>query len=162
MNSARVAIVMWTCGAALASANSLPKVVAPLSQKEWAPMGMVTALHAVSNKRAGLELRLIEADGSRSVALDPVALFVVATDQDTTDRSQHIWRLPRTVARVRKVWSTVCGMDIAVDVDKPGSSPGAVRQRPLTLKTCFLDAKGQLESNLQMSEEAPVETDQHK
>jgi hypothetical protein len=103
---------------------------------------------------ARLELRVLEADGSESVAHDPVQIFVVATNRGTGDLRMHVWRLPRTVAVIRAVKLTGCGLEIAVDIDDRDDDDDD-SFRPLSLKACFIDERGHLQSELQLSEKDP-------
>ena len=94
---------------------------------------------------------MLEADGSASVAQDPIALFLVVTNNLTSDLKEHLWRLPRGVARVRSLSETSCGVDVYVDVDGPGEpTPKPVRR---VFRLCFVSKEGHLMSKLQFSEE---------
>src|SRR3954471_11741912 len=88
--------------------------------EKWSVLGMITGYHSVVHKASGLEVRVLEADGSASVAWDPVSLFVVVTNNGTSDGEQHVWRLPQGVVRVRALSPTTCGADVQVYVDKIG------------------------------------------
>ena len=123
-----------------------------LEGERWDVLGMVTGFHTVVHKRAGFEARLLEADGSASVAQNPVALFLVATNNGTSDLIERIWRLERGVARVRGVSASACGVDIRVDVDRIDSE-GLVRgaQRK-TLHACFISPEGKLLSAVMVTE----------
>jgi hypothetical protein len=124
--------------------------IAPLQGQEVGLLGQVTGLRSVRHKKSGLEARLLEADGSSSVARDPIALFLVVTNNGTSDLKEQVWRLPRGVARVRDLSPTACGVDARVDVDGPGEPTPKPVSRVFHL--CFLSAGGQLISNLQFSE----------
>jgi hypothetical protein len=128
-----------------------PTAIEPLP-KEWAPMAMITGFHSLVHQKSGLVLRVLEADGSSSVAENPVSLFIVATNQGTSDLREHVWRLPRGVARVKKVSASKCGLDILVDMDVANEAQGSVKQKPATISACFIDAKEELQSCLQVSE----------
>jgi hypothetical protein len=81
-------------------------------------LALVTGFHRVAHQLSGLDVRLLEADGSASVARDPVSLFPIVTNNGTSDVSRRIWRLPYGVERVRGISSTACGVDVRVDVDR--------------------------------------------
>jgi hypothetical protein len=121
-----------------------------LDGKEWQALGLVTGFHSVRIKKPGLEARLIEADGSASVAENPVALYLVVTNNGTSDLVERIWRLPRGVARVKRLSTSDCGVDVSVDVDRfvDGVASGT---SPKTLRLCFLSA-GKLDPTLKVSE----------
>ena len=105
---------------------------------KWSVLGMITGYHSVVHKASGLEVRVLEADGSASVARDPVSLFVVVTNNGTADLEEHVWRLPHGVERVRRLSPTSCGADVQVDVDKIGKGDLVVGSRATTLRLCFL------------------------
>jgi len=125
--------------------------VEPLPEK-WSVLSMVTGFHSVTSKKAGLSVRVLESDGSASVAEDPVSLFIVATNNGTSDIKQRVWRLPEGVERVRKVTASRCGLDIVADVDSGGDEglDGRLKTKSVTIKTCFLTANGGLESRLRV------------
>lgn len=128
-----------------------PIEVAPLDGREASILGQVTGVRSLQHKKSKLEARLLEADGSASVARDPISLFLVVTNNGTSDLEEHVWRLPRTVARVRALSETACGIDVRVDVDGPGEpTPKAVSR---VLHLCFL-SDGHLTSKLQVDEGA--------
>jgi hypothetical protein len=106
--------------------------------EKWSVLGMITGYHSVVHKAAGLEVRVLEADGSASVAWDPVSLFVVVTNNGTADLEEHVWRLPHGVERVRRLSPTSCGADVQVDVDKIGNGELVVGSRATTFHLCFL------------------------
>lgn len=121
---------------------------------QWDALGMVTGFHAVAHKKSGLEARVLEADGSASVAHNPVALYLVATNNGTSDRIEKIWRLERGVAGVRGVKATGCGIDIRVDVDhfdSEGRVHGADRK---TLHACFISSQGALLPTVTVKEDS--------
>jgi hypothetical protein len=129
--------------------------VAPIDGQEANTLGMVTAVRSMRHKKARLEVRLLEADGSSSVAADPISLFLVATNNGTSDVQEHVWRLPRGVERVRAIFETDCGVDVRVDVDGPGeptSKHPTPKLTPRVFNLCFLGPKAQLLSRLQFSE----------
>ncbi len=107
--------------------------------------------HSVQHKKSGLEVRLLEADGSASVAWDPVGLYLVVTNNGTSDAVERAWHLRRGVARVKGFVATKCGADIRVDVDRitDGETHGTM---PRILRVCFLDSKGTLEKEIKVSE----------
>ena len=152
--------ILTSCFFVLLEAAIVPRVgesagqisaIEPLS-KEWAPLGMVTAVHVLFDKDAGLALRVLEADGSSSVAVNPVTLFVVATNQGTSDLKEYIWRLPKGVARVRKTSVIACGLLIAVDTEVMDNERASLTRKPSNLKLCILDSKHELQSTLTMDE----------
>jgi hypothetical protein len=137
--------VGWTSGTA----------VDPLQGQEWQTLAIVTGFHSVSNGKLGLAVRVLEADGSASVVENPVSLFVVVTNRGTSDLEERIWRLPQGVAQVRKVTACKCGLKIAAEVDSGDGKPGAAGARSrATIRACFLNDKGGIESKLRVEVEA--------
>jgi hypothetical protein len=123
-----------------------------LEGPEWKILGLVTGFHSVHHKKSGLEVRLLEADGSASVAHDPVALYLLVTNNGTADSVEHTWRLTRGVARVRGLSVTGCGVDVQVDVDRfnsEGEPHGSTRKK---LRLCFLSSDTKLQTTLKVSE----------
>ncbi len=114
-------------------------------------LGMVTGFHRVTHKASGLDVRLLEADGSASVAWDPVSLFLVVTNNGTSDAVQRIWRLPRGVERVRGMSPTTCGVDVSVDVDRIQDTLVAGTD-PKVLHLCFLAENRRLRAKLSVTE----------
>ena len=112
--------------------------------EKWSVLGMITGYHTVVHKASGLEIRVLEADGSASVAWDPVSLFVVVTNHGTADLVEHVWRVPQGVVRVRSLSPTSCGADVQVDVDKVGKDERVVGSRATTLHLCFLSPSNTL------------------
>lgn len=129
--------------------------VDPLQGKEWHSLAMVTGFHSVSSRKLRLAMRVLEADGSGSVAENPISLFVVVTNQGTSDLEERIWRLPQGVAQVRKVTACKCGLEIAAEFDAGDGQPGAADAKShATIRACFLGDKGEIESKLRMQVEA--------
>jgi hypothetical protein len=144
-----VATLVALATAASGVAHHSSQEVNPLTD-EWNPLGMITGFHAVADRKLGLELRVLEADGSASVAEDPVSLFVVARKGATSDVVQHIWRLPRGVERVKRVTRSKCGLDIQAEVDD--DSEPFPRRRLALIKTCFVRPNGELEPLLRIDD----------
>src|ERR1051325_1941054 len=94
----RLLIVGMMCGVSGVSAAADEEVA---ETPEVSELAMVTGFHRVTHKASGFDVRLLEADGSATVAWDPVSLFLVVTNNGTTDSERRIWRLPRGVERVR-------------------------------------------------------------
>jgi hypothetical protein len=145
-------IVVLTCGFSGVSAAALEEVAEASNVSELA---LVTGFHRVTHKGSGFDVRLLEADGSASVALDPVSLFLVVTNNGTSDNTQRIWRLPRGVERVRGMSPTTCGVDVLVDVDRIEDTVVAGRD-PKVLHLCFLAENRTLRSKLSVTEVSAV------
>jgi hypothetical protein len=151
-----MSFAILVCAGSVEAVSGTQLAVEPLAQKEWRQLSSVTGFHSLIHRAAGLEVRVIEADASESVALDPVSLFVVATNRLTsTDFKGHIWRLPRTVLRVASVVVTACGVEIRAYVDRVSDENRVIGQDPIALKACFIESGRQLTSTLKLSEERP-------
>jgi hypothetical protein len=136
------------------NASGAATEIAPIDDQQARTLGMVTGLHSLRHKRSGLEVRLLEADGSASVAEDPIALFLVVTSDGTSDLQEHVWRLPRGADHVRRLSETACGVDASVEVDGPGPSPNNPSPKPIprVFHLCFLTPEGKLLSKLQFND----------
>jgi len=74
---------------------------------------MVTGVHSLAEPKTGFQLRVIEANGRVTVAINPITLYLVVTnDSSAGDLQQHIWRLPVTVGRVKRVAAINSGVRI--------------------------------------------------
>ncbi len=143
-----IAIVTFAAAATTGAVDSKTAVEA-LTGQEWQKLAMITAVHSVRDKKAGLAMRVLEADGSSSVAENPVSLFVVATNDGTSDVDEHIWMLPAGVAKVIRVSACRCGVEIAADVEGEPSEPGAPgRISRSTIRACFRDNHGRMGTKL--------------
>jgi hypothetical protein len=143
---------LWlTCACSLQVASAAEQDAELLEGERWQSLGLITGFHSVQHKKSGFEVRVLEADGSASVAWDPIGLYLVVTNNGTSDGVERTWRLQRGVARVKGLLATQCGADIRVDVDRirDGKAHGTM---PRILRVCFLDSKGSLETRLKVSE----------
>lgn len=141
-------ILSIVLAAALQPTSAAPENVAPLAGERWEAFGMITGFHSVVHKKARLEVRVLEADGSASVAWDPVSLFVVVTDDGTSDRVEHVWRLPEGVEKVKALKATTCGADISVETDHIDAEQMVDGTTPKVFRLCFLSATHSLEPQL--------------
>lgn len=139
-------MLMWLPSPGIASETA----VEPLQGKEWQSLAMVTGFHALANRQLGFAMRVLEADGSASIAENPVALFVVVTNQGTSDLEERIWRLPVRVATVRKVRASQCGLEIDAEMEGEAESGTPGKKSLATIKACFLNEKGKLRSTLRL------------
>ena len=140
------------CAASARAAAVVDQGAELLDGKDWQALALITGFHSVQNKKAGFHARLLEADGSATVAWDPVALFLVVRSGETPNTVVHTWRLARGVARVRGFVATKCGADVRVDVDRFDSEGEGHGTRPSTLHLCFLGADGKLQERLRVRE----------
>jgi hypothetical protein len=142
--------VVWT--SALQAPLAAPQNVAPLAGERWEVFGMITGFHSIVHKKAGLEIRVLEADGSASVAWDPISLFVVVTNNGTSDHVERVWRLPEGVEKVKALTATACGADIRVETDHINSEELVDGTVPKIFRLCFLSATHRLDDQLTFKE----------
>ena len=83
--------------------TGLSDVVKPLDNS-WDMLAIVTGLHAFRDDDAKLDVRLLEADGSATIAKNPIDLYLVVTNNSSAgDLQEHVWRLPIKVVAVSSV-----------------------------------------------------------
>jgi len=89
-------------------------IVAALKEEEIPPVTDISGFHSLHDKANDLDVRVLEADVSADVARNPVALFLVITDNASGGEGQvHVWRLP-SVSIVKKLVQTKSGISITV------------------------------------------------
>jgi hypothetical protein len=145
------ASLLCFCGSALAVSETSQ----PLQGDQWKTLALITGFHSVVLKQRRLEVRILEADGSRSVAQDPVSLYLVVTNNGTDDAAERVWRVPRTVSKVRRVLPTACGVEMVVDVDRKNVGPVMLSTVRSLLELCFLSPVGELQTALTFTEKSP-------
>ncbi len=75
---------------------------------------MITGYHSFFDKTRKWEMRLLEADGSATVAHNPIGLFVVVTNNSSgPDLQEQVWRLPKGVEKVQKATPLESGLEIS-------------------------------------------------
>ena len=119
-----------------------------LDGAEWKVLGQITGFHSIQHKKSGFEARLLESDGSASVAKNPISLFLVVTNNGTSDLVERTWRIAVGVMKVRNLMAAKCGVDASVDVDSSDSN----RPTTKTLRLCFLSSDGKLQDVLKVNE----------
>lgn len=152
----RRATIATVCMAFMALASppvvgNAPAEIAAMNDAQANTLSMVTGYHSLAHKRSKLQVRILEDDGSSSVARDPISLYLIVTNNGTSDHQGHVWSLPRSVARYRSMSETSCGVDVRVDVDGPEEPNPKPRLRLLHL--CFLSTDGHLSATLQFRDE---------
>jgi hypothetical protein len=111
-----LALVFVVCNLGLSNLGLADVVSA--SDGEWAPLSLVTGFHTVREPNGRFQVRVIEANGRATVAINPITLyFVVTNDSSAGDLQQHIWRLPVSVARVKSVSPINSGVRIVASLD---------------------------------------------
>ena len=106
---------------------------------EWASLEIITGYHHVLDKLNHFEVRLLEADGGATVALNPISMYVVITNNSSAaDLQQHIWLLPYRVSRVKgiKLVGSVLQINAQIDADPSDSSKQMGVRVDCTLQCC--------------------------
>ncbi len=99
----------------IACGDPLPGEPARLAPKEFEVLEMVTGLHKKFDKQ-GYEFRIIETDGSATVALNPIHLYLVVTNNSSGDDEQSkMVQLPQ-VSEIKKVEFLEGDKKIVIDV----------------------------------------------
>src|SRR5437016_12331771 len=103
--------LLVTCVATLAS-KSLGETVEPLDDS-WQTLAMVTGFHSFRDKSNGMDVRLLEASGDVTVAINSVNLYFVVTNNSSAgDLQEHVWRLPFRVQSIRSTKQIQSGIII--------------------------------------------------
>jgi hypothetical protein len=76
---------------------------APPAPKEFSNFDQISGFHSHFDKGSGFVFRILEVDGSATVALDPIYLYLVATNNSSADDLESaIVTLPK-VSSIRKI-----------------------------------------------------------
>jgi hypothetical protein len=120
---------------------------------EWAPLATISGFHDVTGRNSAFQSRVIEVNGSATVAINPITLyFVVTNDSSAGDLQQHIWRLPVTVARVKRVTAVYSGVRIIAILD--AMPDDNVKARQLELIVHYALENGRLKDVITVQREA--------
>jgi hypothetical protein len=97
-------------------------------------------------------VRLLEADGSVTVALNPVALYVVITNNSSgADLQHYVWRLPHRVSKVKGVKLSPPILRIRAEIDADPSDSSKKVEKVLSVQ--YSVSHRVLSDTLSMSEE---------
>jgi hypothetical protein len=117
---------------------------------EWATWAMITGFHHAFDKHNQLEVRLLEADGSATVALNPISLYVVITNNSSAaDLQQYVWLLPHRVRNVKGIKLVDSILQIRAEVD---ADPEALKSAPRELSVRYNVSNGVLSNTLTVTE----------
>jgi hypothetical protein len=130
--------------------------VPALDKSEIPSLEAVTAFRAVHDKSRNLFVRLFEADASADVAKNPVALFLVITnDAGGPDLQEHTWRLP-SVAQIKNVSLNKSGIQISAIVDGPlNEQTGRLPEHREILNVAYSFAGGRLGDHIEVKISRP-------
>jgi hypothetical protein len=146
-----LAVTLSFCKLALANLGAT-EIVSTLDG-EWEKLAMVTGFHSITEPKSGFHVRVIEANGRGTVAINPITLyFVVTNDSSAGDLQQHIWRLPLTVGRVEDVSIISSGVRIAAALE---AMPDAnIKAKQLNLLVRYKLKDGILSDTITVEREA--------
>jgi hypothetical protein len=117
-------------------ASPPPGEAAIALSEEWQVLGLVTGFHAAADSKNSLELRLIESNGHATVAFNPITLYLVITNNSSGELQEHVWRLPVSVAKVRKIIVVKSVLKIHAEVDV-SHDPRVQRRRQITITVSY-------------------------
>ena len=147
--SGALALVLTVCNLGLSNL-ALADVVSA-SDGEWEPLTLVTGFHTITEPNRAFQLRVIEANGRATVAINPITLyFVVTNDSSAGDLQQHIWRLPLTVGRVKSVTGIKSGVRILAVLE---AVPNGVKERKLSVLVRYSVSNGVLKDTITVQRE---------
>jgi hypothetical protein len=133
-------------------ANSTIADVVPASDNEWQALALVTGFHNASDPNSDFQVRLLESNGKATVAMNPIGLFIVITNNSSAgDLQQHIYRLPITVAQVKRVTPTKFGVFIIATLDAVANASIKPREVDITVRYEVLN--GVLKDTITMQQE---------
>jgi hypothetical protein len=119
---------------------------------EWEQLALITGFHSVTPLDSPFHLRVIEANGQATVAINPITLFFVVTnDSSAGDLQQHIWRLPVRVARVRSVVGVNSGVRILAILE--GMPNADVKTREVNILVRYNTERGVLKDTITVQQE---------
>jgi hypothetical protein len=146
-------VLLNACGR---SSGALAGQVAALDESEVPSLAAITAFHALHDKSHDLFVRLCEADGSADVAKNPVALFLVITnDAGGPDLQEHTWRLS-SVAQIKNVSLNKSGIQISAIVDgQLNEQTGRLPEHRETLNVAYSFTGGRLGDHIEMKTSRP-------
>jgi hypothetical protein len=127
------------------------ETIKPL-EGELTTLAIITGFHQALDKQNGFEVRLLEVDASATVAMNPVALYVVITNSSSaTDLQQHVWLLPHKVSKVQGVELSPPILRIRAEIDADPRDSSKRMGKVLSVRYTISD--GALSDTLSMNEE---------
>ena len=147
-----LATIVAAAGLQIAPAGELTA----LPEEEIPNALAISGFHSAQDNANKLEIRILEGEDS-NVAKNPVALFVVVTDNASSDDSQtHIWRLAEGVSEVKGIRLTNNGARIAAVVDgQMNEKTGRFPTENQVINISYDFAKGVLSDKLKVSTAKP-------
>ena len=133
----------------LACGDPVPGEPAPPAPREYELLEMVTGLHTKFDKQ-GYEFRIIEMDGSATVALNPIQLNLVVTNHlSGADLQSKMVQLP-PVSEVKKVEILEGDKKLVIDVvwDRQNEDGSQPRQEAGVIEVWIPIQNGKLPENI--------------
>lgn len=143
-------LILTTLALVLSTSAYGQETIKPLGLK-WANVGMITGFHHAFDRDNHFEVRLLEADGSATVALNPISMYLVITNNlSAADLQQYVWLLPRRVRNVRdvKLIDSTLRIRAEIDADPYDSS----KSMPAEMTVRYSVSNGVLNDTLRISQ----------
>ncbi len=108
---------------------------AKTAPKDLDPLQMISGFHSLFDKATGFEYRLLEIDGSATVAMNPVCLYLVVTNNSPGDELQSMMVQLRQVSSIEAIRLTDQPGKIEIDaaIDRLDSDATKQKTIPVTL-----------------------------
>lgn len=108
---------------------------APKAEKELDHLQWVTGFHSLFEKASGFEFRVLEMDGSATVARDPIYLYFVATNNSSGDDLQSVMVKLPGVSKMEKVRLADQPGKILIDasLDRFNEEGSRIGETPVTM-----------------------------
>lgn len=146
----RVVLATWL---ALACLTQAADVVSSLGS-EWSKLELITGMHQLTDRSNGLNVRILEADASATVAINPIYLYlVISNDSSGDDRQSYIWLLPNKVEKVEGVTLDEGVIRVRAQVDADPEDRTKTAQRDLCITYVVRSKK--LSNKIEVSLSAP-------
>jgi hypothetical protein len=146
----RYSIVSGTAALLLLASAYGQETVKPLG-REWTVFEFITGFHHVFDRDNQFELRVLESDVSATVALNPVYIYLVITNNSSAaDLQRYVWLLPYKVSKVKGVKLLDSVLQIQAEVDADPWNPSKRVRRRLSVR--YSVSHGVLSDTLSVSE----------
>lgn len=131
---------------------ALPCIAEPAlpASKEFAALELVTGLHTHFDEDLKFEFRILELDGASSVAMNPISIYFVATNNLSGNESQSrmVW-LP-SVSEIKRVRFKDQRNVVYIDamIERSNEDGTKVLNRPVTIVITTAIQEGKLPQNI--------------
>ncbi len=131
---------------------SVEKIIAQPASRNMEAMGWVTGLHMHFIDGTGFEFRVLEMDGSSSVALNPIYLYLLVTNNATGgDEQTRLVALPQA-SQIEKVrfFGSEPRLEIDVLLDRTDEAGMITFQIPATFEVIANIEDAKLKGNIEV------------